>query len=77
MEKVVSHMEAWKDFYEWMQKRKDSGEIIAIPKDVQEAKYAYTGERRYGLGEKRIKSLLAKYAPERYEFRESVIIHET
>ena len=47
-----------------------------IPKDVQEAKYAMEGKRRYGLGDKRIKSILEKYAPDRYEFRGVVIIHE-
>ena len=47
-----------------------------VPKDVQEAKYAMDGKRRHGLGDKRIRSLLEKYAPERYEFRDIVIIHE-
>lgn len=76
MEKIVTHMEAWNDFYKWMESRRDAGEIKAIPKDVQEAKYANEGLRKHGLGEKRIKNILTKYAPGRYEFRESVILKE-
>lgn len=72
----MTHMEAWNDFYKWMESRRDSGEISAIPKDVQEAKYAANGTRRHPLGEKRIKNLLTKYAPGRYEFREAVILKD-
>lgn len=75
MEKTLTHMEAWQDFLTWMEARRDAGEIDRIPKDVQEAKYAATGQRRHGLGEKRIKNLLLKYAGDRYEFRESIILH--
>lgn len=70
-------MEAWEDFYKWMESRRDAGEINAIPKDVQEAKYAKEGLRRHGLGDKRIKSILTKYAPGRYTFSEIVTINET
>ena len=69
-------MEAWKDFYNWMESRRDAGEINAIPKDVQEAKYANEGLRKHGLGEKRIKNLLTKHAPGRYTFSEIVTINE-
>lgn len=56
----------------------------SIPKDVQNAKYAMEGRPivRNGkrvvvaLGPKRIKSLLDKYAPGKYEFKEVVIFHE-
>ena len=76
MEKALTHHEAWADFCQWIESQKEAGEIARIPKDIQEAKYAAAGYRPYGLGEKRIKSLLTKYAPERYEFRESVILKE-
>ena len=76
MELNMTHMEAWKDFYKWMESRRDAGEISKIPKDVQEAKYAANGDRKHGLGEKRIKNLLARYAPDRYEFRETVILKD-
>ncbi len=76
MEKTLTHMEAWEDFYLYMETQRDCGAISQIPKDVQEAKYAAAGERPHRLGEKRIKNLLRKYAPDRYEFRESVILKE-
>lgn len=76
MKKDLTHMEAWQDFYEWMEKRREAGEINAIPKDVQEAKYTAEGLRQYPLGDKRIKSLLTKYAASRYTFTEKVTINE-
>lgn len=76
MEKQLSPKEAFLDFLQWMQERKSAGIISAIPKDVQEAKYANEGQRQYPLGEKRIKTLLGKYAPDRYEFRGIVILKE-
>lgn len=76
MEKALTHKEAWADFCRWLDSSKAAGEIARIPKDVQEARYADSGLRPHGLGEKRIKSLLTKYAPDRYEFRESVILKE-
>lgn len=76
MEKHLTLSEAWEDFYLWMQSVKDTGEIKRMPADVQEAQYAFTGDRKYGLGNKRIVNLLTKYAPDRYEFRSVVIVHE-
>ena len=76
MEQAITHMEAWNNFFNWMLSRQSAGEIAAMPKDIQEAKYAASGERRYGLGEKRIKNLLPKYAPDRYRFEERVILVE-
>lgn len=49
----------------------------AVPKDVQEAKYARDGLRRAGLGRTRIKNLLEKYAPGKYEWREVVVVRES
>lgn len=74
MEITLTPHQAWDDFYKWMQERRDAGDFGQIPKQVQEAQYAYTGKRRYGLGEKRIRALLERYAPERYEFRTAVIL---
>jgi hypothetical protein len=67
--------EAWEDFYAWMLERRTSGDIARVPKDVQEAQYAHAGKRRHPLGDVRIRALLRKYAPERYEFRAVVILH--
>ena len=76
MDKHLTPAEAWADFLQHMEQRKNNGEISRIPKDVQEGKYAAEGLRRHGLGEKRIKRLLEKYAPERYEFRGVFILHD-
>lgn len=46
-----------------------------VPGEVQEAKYALEGKRKHGLGVRRIRRLLEKYAPGKYEFREVVIFH--
>lgn len=75
MEITMSPLEAWADFYKWMQSRRDAGDIAQIPKDVQEAHYANTGRRKHPLGKRRIRALLTKYAPARYEFRTAVILH--
>jgi len=74
MQATMSPLEAWSDFFEWMKSRRMSGDIGHIPKDVQEAHYANTGRRKHGLGEKRIRSLLTKYAAARYEFRTGVVL---
>lgn len=76
MESTLTYKEAWADFCRWIESRRGSGEIAAIPKDVQEAKYADAARRRYGLGDRRIKSLLTKHAPDRYRFEERIILIE-
>lgn len=48
----------------------------AKDKEIQEAKYTLEGKRKHALGVRRIKRLLDKYAPGRYEFREVVIFHQ-
>ena len=76
MELTMTPLEAFKHFLEnW------EG---SIPKDVQNAKYVMEGRpvKRgqrmvyLNLGPKRIKALLNRYAPGKYEFREVVIFHE-
>ena len=76
MDKLLTPAKAWADFLKHMEEKRNSGEITQIPKDVQEGKYAAEGLRRHGLGEKRIKRLLEKYARDRYEFRGVFILHE-
>ena len=45
-------------------------------KEVQEAKYALDGLRKYPPGPRRIKRLLDKYAPGKYEFTEVVVFDD-
>lgn len=68
MDKQVTPLEAFVHFLE----THEGG----FAKEVLEAKYAMQGKRDYKLGDKRIKTILEKYAPDRYEFRGVVIIHE-
>ncbi len=68
--------EAWADFYKWMQEKKKNGDFARMPSDVQEANYAFLKRRTSKLGDTRIERLLTKYAPDRYEFRSVVIVHE-
>lgn len=74
MNKTVSFQEAWEHFYQWMQHRREAGEISMIPKDVQEANYAHQGKRRASLGESRIKRMLEKYGQGRYKIVEGVVL---
>lgn len=76
MDKHLTTAEAWEDFYTWMRGRKKQGDFARIPSDVQEANYAYLGRRTSKLGDTRIEHLLSKYAPDRYEFKSVVILHE-
>ena len=76
MDKHLTNREAWVDFLAWMQTRKEKGEISAIPKDVQEARYADEGKRRYPLKERRIIALINKYAPDRYKRVEGFLLLE-
>lgn len=47
-----------------------------MSRDLYEAKYTAQGLRKHPLGARRIKRLLEKYAPGKYEFREVVIFHD-
>lgn len=76
MDLTFTPMDAFKHFLEnWKG---------TVPVDVQNARYAMEGREilrngkrvKIGLGPKRIKSLLEKYAPGKYEFREVVIFHD-
>lgn len=60
--------EAFQHFLDNFQGAKD--------KEIQEAKYALEGKRKHPLGVRRVKRILEKYAPGKYEFREVVIFHD-
>ena len=70
-------MEAWNHFYEWVRQQP---EWKALPekerKRIYDAQADATGTRGKALGPRRIKKLLDKYAPGKYEFREVVTFHE-
>ncbi len=68
MSRTVTPIQAFEHFLENVQH--------PIEGEIYEAKYAMQGKRPYKLGDKRIKTLLEKYAPDKYEFRDVVIIKE-
>ncbi len=69
MSKTVTPLQAFQHFLKHCPK--------PIPKRVQEAKYCMMGKRDgYSLTEARIKNILTTYAPDKYEFRDVVLILE-
>lgn len=75
MEKTLTPLEAWADFYQWA-KTQDFWKSLSKSEKhrLYDAQADSLGSRGQGLGSARIKNLLLKYAPGRYEFRESVIL---
>jgi hypothetical protein len=74
MEHTLTPLEAWDNFVEHVIPTLPK----PIPREIQHARYSREGRGTYKpLGKDRIKRLLEKYAPGRYEFREVVILHET
>lgn len=72
-ESELTIFQAWEDFEKNILptlKGKISWQEFNV---VQQARRDYAADK---LKERRIKATLTKYAPERYEFRESVILRE-
>lgn len=70
-------VEAWDNFWLWLRGQPKWQEISRAEKnELYKAHRARTTGRPYNLGWERIKSLLDKHAPGRYEFREVVILHD-
>ena len=77
MEKQLTLREAWADFYVWARAQPFWKDIKGTDlRRLYDAKADYNGSRGQGLGPEGIKSRLRKYAPERDEYRETVIIDE-
>lgn len=71
-ERIISTAEAWRDF-----RVNIFPALNGIPwQEMNTIKQALRDEARDLLGEKRIKKLLTKYAPDRYRFEERVILIE-
>jgi hypothetical protein len=74
MERQIDIKRAWPDFWQWIRTQPKWAEL-----GRQQKHYLYTAEyafRAGKLGNERVKRLLGLYAPDRYEFRDVVIIHE-
>jgi len=74
MEKQLTPEQAWADFWMWIKTQREWADIKRRPKQ-----YLYKAAKDYRenkLGQSRIKSLLTKYAKDRYRFEERVILIE-
>jgi hypothetical protein len=76
MIREITPLEAWADFWKWIRLPDNSAVWAGLSRAQKQ--YLYKANIHAGggvLGEKRIRALLERYAPERYEFRTSVILH--
>jgi len=71
----MTHLEAWADFYRWIKRQHEVW--INLPRTEKQYFYKTEKAARDGkLGNSRIEAVLKRYAPERYEFKSIVIIHD-
>ena len=77
MEKQLTPAEAFADFLIWV---KASGKWDSLTTEhrnrIITARRDSEGKRGLALGVARIRSILNDYAPDRYEFRETVILKD-
>ncbi len=77
MEKELSPLDAWHDFYAWARLQPFWGNLEEVEKArMYERNASAKGQRRYPLRAETIRRILTRYAPERYEFRERVILKD-
>lgn len=74
MDRQIENAQAWPDFWNWI-RRPENWQPLTRPQKhyLYKAQYAHAAGK---LGIERTKSILEKHAPDRYEFRGVVIIHE-
>lgn len=76
MEKHLDHIAAWDDFWIWIKEQPVWSDKDALP--TMQKRYLYKAKwaRDKGhLGRERVKNILEKYAPTRYDFREIVVLN--
>ena len=77
MEKELTPLSAWHDFYAWAKLQPFWGDLDKEERDrMYERNAAAKGQRRYPLRAETIKRILVKYAPNRYRFEDRVILIE-
>ena len=72
MERMLTPAEAWHDFFAWIKTQENWADIPRTEKQ-----YLYKADSdlaKCRLGQKRIRGILRKYAPDRYEFVEGVVV---
>lgn len=77
MEKHLTYLDAWADFWQWIRQPEQRNKWKAITRQQQQYIYkANIAHRNGALGYERTKNILCQYAPDRYEFKETVILHQ-
>lgn len=70
----ITYKEAWIDFFRWI---KEQEEWKEMPRKEKQYLYLAEKHRRDGrLGYERVKHILERYAPDRYTFRETVLLNQ-
>lgn len=74
MERLLTLGEAWSDFFAWI---KTQEAWAKIPRNQKQYLYKADSDLASGrLGQRRIRGILSKYAPDRYEFIEGVVVRD-
>lgn len=77
MEQRLTPEQAWENFFAWIKEQPRWGELSRAEKnELYKADRAHRTGKPYRLGVVWTKTLLGKYAPGRYEFKDVVIVHE-
>jgi len=72
----LDHLAAWDDFWIWIKEQPIWSDKDALP--IMQKRYLYKAKwaREKGhLGRERVRNILEKYAPERYDFKEIVVLN--
>ena len=77
MDKETTPLAAWADFYAWVRQQPKWRKMTKQErKRIYDADADSRGTRKQSLGVSRIRKILEEYAPDRYEFRDVVVIKE-
>lgn len=74
MERQLTALAAWADFWRWVKTRPEWKDI---PRKQKQYMYRAAKDcREDKLGYERVKNILTQYAPDRYRFEERVVVVE-
>lgn len=77
MEKQLSHLDAWANFWVWVNQPEQWAKVDRPGRDrIAKAQKRYLFKHPADLSYIGVKSLLEQYAPARYSFTETITLHE-
>lgn len=84
MDITLTYRQAWRDFYDYITDAErwarlspeDRNRVSLAESDYHGRRLEKKTGRPYALGNDRIENLLRKLAPNRYEFHQTVILHD-